>query len=232
MRWWGASLPEFRWSLWSIVTLLSLPNARLDATSLSWTSHTLSKVIIAYVAWMWCQTPWANPAHLEGLILMTKYVVLFYLIFRLVRNEQDLVDFGFAHVTGCFYFGVLAFGEVSQGRLENLGGPGVSDSNTLGMHVTTGLTFAGSLILTQKGWRCWFALAAVPFMANCVIQTQSRGAFLGAVVGGIGHWYFAPGRHRKLIIGLRCDLHLDTAGIRAAWRPGAHGHDTTCSEER
>lgn len=203
MRWWGAGLPEFRWSLLAaIVTLLSLPNARLGATATPWNSHTLSKAIIAYVVWMWIQIPWANPEHFEGLVLMTKYVVLFYLMYRLIRSEQDLLDFGFAHVMGCFYFGVLAFGATSQGRLENLGGPGVADSNTLGMHVTTGLMFAGSLILVDKGWRRWAVMAAVPFMANCILQTQSRGAFLGALSGGLVYWYFAPGRHRKIIVAL------------------------------
>lgn len=203
MRWWGASLPEFRWSLVAaIVTLLSVPNAKLDTTTSPWSSHTLTKVIIAYVVWMWCQFPWANPAHQEGLILMTKYVVLFYLLFRLLRTERDLVDFALAHVLGCFYFGALALDATSQGRLENLGGPGVSDSNTLGMHMSTGLMFAGTLILTQKGWRLWLVLAAVPFIANCIMQTQSRGAFLGALMGGVVYWAFAPGRHRKLIVAL------------------------------
>src|SRR5690606_1728484 len=126
--------------------------AKLPPNSVPWSSNTLFKLIIAYVVWMWIQTPWANPGHLEGLILMTKYIVLLYIIYRLVVDEKGLVAFAFAHVLGCCYFGWLALDAVGEGRLEYVGGPGVYDSNTLGMHVSTGLFFAGALILSQRGW--------------------------------------------------------------------------------
>lgn len=203
MRWWGATLPDLRWSLTAaIVTLLALPGAKIERSASPWTSHTFTKVMLAYVAWMWIQVGWGNPEHFEGLILMTKFVILHYLIYHLVRNQEDLIGFGFAHVIGCFYFGLLALAEASGGRLENVGGPGVSDSNTLGMHLSTGLLFAGALILTQRGWKRWAVIGTVPFIANAIVQTQSRGAFVGAVAGGLVYYYFAPRVHRKVMIPL------------------------------
>lgn len=198
MRWWGASLPELRWSLIaSVVTLLALPSAKVERSASPWTSHTFGKALIAFTVWMWVQFAWANPNHINGVILWTKYMILSYVIYRLVRDEKTLLGFAYAHVLGCLYFGLLALASESGGRLENVGGPGVSDSNTLGMHMTTGLFFAGALILTQTGWRRWSVLAMVPFIANCVVQSQSRGAFLGAAVGAATYWYFAPKVHRK-----------------------------------
>ena len=157
---------------------------------------------MVYVAWMWIQTAWANPSHLEGVILYSKYVVLFYLIYRLIIDEKTLLLFAIAHVLGCFYFGIPALDARDVGRLEYIGGPGVNDSNTLDMHVSTGLFFAGTLILAQRRWIRWAVLLMVPVLANCVIQTESRGAFLGAAFGGLAYYVLAPKLYRKYIFTL------------------------------
>ena len=203
MRWWGQDLPDLRWSLTAaVVTLLTLLGTARRPDGAAWTAYPAVKIIIAYVAWMWIQYPWANPDHLDGLILLSKYVVLIYIVYRLVDSERALKQFAFAHVLGCFYFGLLALDASGEGRLELIGGPGVNDSNTLGMHVTTGIFFAGSLVLAGRGWQRWAVLAMVPVLANCVVQTESRGAFLGAVVGGVVYFLSSPRRHRGVIIGL------------------------------
>ena len=140
IRWWGASLPDLRWSLVaSIVTLVALMGSKMPPSAVPWNAHRLTKIVILYVLWMWIQFAWANPQHFEGLLLLTKYVVLLFVIYRLVNDRQSLVSFSLAHVIGCFYFGMLALGASGEGRLELLGGPGVKDSNTLGMHVSTGM---------------------------------------------------------------------------------------------
>lgn len=204
MRWWGTSLPDaIRWALIAaVVTLLALPRAKLPASATPWQSLPITKVIVAYTVWMWIQLAWANPMHFADLILVTKYCLLLYLFYRIVVNEQWLVAMSLTHVLGCFYFGWLALDASGTGRLEYIGGPGVNDSNTLGMHVSTSLFFAGTLILTQRGWRRWVTVATVPVIANCVVQTESRGAFLGAAVGSLAYFYFAPKRHRAVILSL------------------------------
>ena len=203
LRWWGKDLPDLRWSLTAaIVTLLALLGATRRSDEVSWTAYPVVKIVIAYVVWMWIQYPWANPEHMEGLILLSKYVALIYIIYRLVDSEKTLQDFALAHVLGCFYFGLLALDALGEGRLELIGGPGVNDSNTLGMHVTTGIFFAASLLLSLRGWKRWAVMAMVPVLANCVVQTESRGAFLGAVIGGFVYFLSSPRRHRSVIIGL------------------------------
>ncbi|MCZ6771965.1 MAG: O-antigen ligase family protein [Proteobacteria bacterium] len=203
LRWWGVGLPDIRWSLVAaVVTLISLPQAKLPPHATPFTSITLAKLLMVYVAWMWIQTAWASPLHLEGVILYTKYLVLFYLIYRLIIDEKTLLLFAIAHVLGCFYFGLLALDARGVGRLEYIGGPGANDSNTLGMHVSTGLFFAGTLILTQRRWIRWAVLLMVPVLANCIVQTESRGAFLGAAFGGLAFFYLAPKLYRKYIFTL------------------------------
>ncbi len=203
LRWWGVGLPDMRWSLLAaVVTLISLPQAKLPPQATPFASIALAKLLMIYVAWMWIQTAWASPRHLEGVILFTKYLVLFYLIYRLIIDEKTLLLFAVAHVLGCFYFGLLALDARGVGRLEYIGGPGANDSNTLGMHVSTGLFFAGTLILTQRGWIRWTVLLMVPVLANCIVQAESRGAFLGAAFGGLAFFYLAPKLYRKYIFTL------------------------------
>lgn len=203
IRWWGASLPDLRWSLMAaVITLVALLASRVPRSPTPWTAHRLTKIIIFYVLWMWVQFVWANPQHFEGLLLMTKYVVLLYIIYRLINDEQSLIAFSYAHVLGCFYFGLLALSASGDGRLEMLGGPGVQDSNTLGMHVSTSLFFAGSLVLSQRGWKRGAVALMVPVLANCLVQTESRGAFLGLACGGLVYYQFAPRQNRKMIVTL------------------------------
>lgn len=200
MRWWGESLPDLRWSLIAAAaTALSLSKCPKPAGYPEWSSHTLAKLYIAYVVYMWVQCIWGNPLHMIGLILQTKYLLLFYLFYRIILSEQDLKEFALVHVLGCLYFGVLALEASDAGRLEYVGGPGANDSNTLGMHLSCGLLFAGSLVLSGSGWYRWIALAAAPLIANGIIQTESRGAFLGLVVGGAAFYLFSPKRKRKYI---------------------------------
>lgn len=203
MRWWGAGLPEARWSLMAaLVTLIALPQAKLPPHATPYGDVRLAKLLLVYVVWMWIQTPWANPNHLDGVILFTKYYILFYLFYRLVIDRESLKLVAIAHVLGCYYFGMLALDATGSGRLEYIGGPGANDSNTLGMHVSTGLFFAGTLILTQRGWTRWLVLLTVPVITNCVIQAESRGAFLGAAVGGLAYFWLSPRRHKKTIMSL------------------------------
>ena len=204
IRWWAASLPGWmRWSLLAaVVTLMALPQIKPPANATPIGTATIFKLLVAYVLWMWIQVLWASPWHFTDLMLMSKYVLLFYVIYRVVVHKKALVEFALLHVAGCFYFGLLTLDAGGAGRLEEIGGPGAADSNTLGMHVSTSLFFAGSLILSQRGWIRWLVILTVPVLANVVIQTESRGAFLGAACGGLVYYYFAPKVHRKYIISL------------------------------
>ena len=201
VRWWGQSLPDLRWSLLAaFITLLTISKAKLPADYPPWGSHGIIKLLIVFVAWMWVQLLWANPSHMEGLILQTKYLVLSYLIYRIIQDIQDVRAFIIAHVIGCFYFGWLAFDASDAGRLEGIGGPSLTDSNALGMVMCTAMLFAASLVLSERGAVRWMTLAMVPFIANGFVQTESRSAFVGLVCGGAVYYLFAPKRRRKYIV--------------------------------
>ena len=199
-RWWGSSLPDLRWSLLTaVVTLIALfIHKSTIKPAGKWYGSKVTIFLGLYVIWMWLQ--WAfviSPYHSLGVILFSKYMLLIFLIYSIIDNEKDFLGFCTAHVVGCAYFGYLVLQAPDTGRLEGVGGPGVDDANTLGMHLGTGLIFASFLMLRYKGYARWLVLFAIPLILNGVFQTETRGAFVGIFVGGVITIYLKPKRIRK-----------------------------------
>ena len=246
--WWGREVPDLRWSMIAAVgtllaTLLwqqieanagqtvvgdrSLPGGpdRAPAPpppSPAWYSNGAAKILSIYVLWMWLQTLWAvrPEAHLEGCILYTKYLVLFYVLYRLLLDRRFMELFSWSHVIGCFIWGWIAFGTEIHGRMELKLGPGVDDSNLVGAHLATGLAFAGFLFLGSPGWRRWLAFATIPFILNGIILTASRSAMIATMVGGAMAAMLAPRAHRGKMVAcalLGVVLLLQLAGNDVFW---------------
>jgi len=199
--WWGGDLPPLRYSLFAAVAAL-IATMRLPwhgaARSLA---SGAGKLLIAFVVWMWLQTFWAIsvPAHMEGAVLCTKYLVLFYVLCRLTSSEKGVRLLLLAHVAGCFLLGVRAYSMSIAGRLETIGAPGVDDSNLLAAHLVTGLTIAGFFFIASRGIRRWLVFVTLPFILNAIILTQSRGGFLAMVGAGLSGWYLAPKVYRRFV---------------------------------
>jgi hypothetical protein len=161
------------------------------------------RLLIVFAAYMWLETFWAVNAEyaLDGAILFSKYVALFWMVSRLVRDEQGIEYFSLAHVYGCLMWGYIAWTTDVRGRFEVPQGPGVDDSNMLGFHLATGLAFAGMMFIGLSGTRRWLAFAAIPLILNAVILTASRSAMIGLVAGGLGCLLFGPAKYRVRLAG-------------------------------
>lgn len=203
-RWWGNDLPSLRYSMIiSVVTLVSIWIHRnkclsvtegSDGKKLSWYSPWGVKIFILYALWMWVQVAWAiSPEdHYYGATLVTKYVILFYLMYEVVDTEEKLFYFVLAHILGCAYLGWVAL-DAGGGRLEGVGGPGIAEANALGGHLNTAVLIGGVMMLVVKDFRVkLFLLMAMPLIVNGVILTQSRGAILALIFGGIVMYYLTP----------------------------------------
>jgi len=200
-RWWGANIPDLRWSLVAgLITLIAVLLTQSRSNRPAWCANWAALFLICFTSWMWVQSLWAiGPLHSEGVFLFVKYIFLFYLIYATVSDENLLELFGWGHVVGCFIFSWIAFRDPVVGRLENVGGPGVDDSNVLAAHLLTGVAFAGFIFLGTPGKRRWIALAAIPFIMNAIVLTQSRGAFIGILAAGAAAWYLAPQANRRIL---------------------------------
>lgn len=199
-RWWGETLPDLRWSLLAAtITLIATLRLAPDRTRPSWISTTPARLLIAYTCWLMVQTAWAleRDEHIEATVLFAKYVLLFYLVYRLVDTEQRIRDFLIVHIIGAFYFGFLAFSLDVSGRLEGVGGPGIDESNALAMQMATAMAVAAMLLLGEKGWRRALCLLALPFLLNAIVLAGSRGAFLALVISGLVLWKLKPEAYRR-----------------------------------
>ena len=199
--WWGSDLPDFRYSLIAaLVALVGVMRVRTPAVD-PWYANPGAKLLMAYCIWMWCQTPWAVnfDAHVDGAILATKYVLLFYLIYRIVSDEERIQMFFWGHVIGCFILGWAAYTSIVHGRLESVVIPGVDDSNMLAIQLITGAAFAGFMFIGISGYRRWIPFLILPFVLNAIILTESRGGFLSLAVSGPVAWYLAPRRYRRFV---------------------------------
>jgi O-antigen ligase len=200
-RWWGADLPDLRWALFAAaVTFIATLRVPRDPARGSWLSTTPAKLLLAYTVLLWIQNLWALDADDQMIIsvLFTKYVVLFYLIYRLIDTPQKAQTFLLTHILGCAYLGWLAFNARVSGRLEGVGGPGIDEANALAMQMGTGVAIAAMLMLGVRGWVRWACFAAMPFLLNTMVLAGSRGAFVALLGSGLVLWYLTPPRHKRM----------------------------------
>lgn len=204
-RWWGALLPDLRWSFTAAICAVLAAYFYKPVSYVSnkpWHQDTIIRWVVIFIAWMWMQTPWVLglDAHLEGVIIMTKYLLVMYVLVKILDSPQAM-DFMFvAHIVGCAYLGVLARDmSVSGERLDGVGGPGIDDANTLGMMFATGAVLSAVQLLAGPLWKRGLVLLCTPFILNGLVLTQSRGAFLGLATGGFALFFLAPKGKRKVI---------------------------------
>jgi O-Antigen ligase len=200
-RWWGESLPNMRWSLTAAgVTILAiLLRSPKGHTAMPWYRTPPAIIMIIFVAWFWLGSLWAldRAQHMPMASLLLKYIFVFYLIYRLMDTPGRINGFLVMHVAGCMYLGVVALGSFSGGRLDGVGGPGIDDSNTLGMHLATGVVTGAMLVMHLRDWRKYFSIIAVALAMNAIVMTGSRGAFLGLVAGGLVLFKFRPSAYNS-----------------------------------
>lgn len=207
-RWWAYMLPDFRWSLIAgTVALIAviLYREKAPAGIRPWYSTVPGMAVIVYLVWFWIQNLWAlSPnLHYEFSVQLTKYVIAFFLVYRLATNPKRSTDILLLHIAGCTLLGLIALyhGRGSGGRLDGVGGPGIDDSNTLGMYLATAIAAGAVLLLTLKGWRRVFLFVALPILLNGLIMANSRGALLGLLAGGAMAYYLCPPQRKWVFYG-------------------------------
>jgi len=143
--------------------------------------------MIAFVAWFWLTYLWAldREQHFPAAVMLTKYLVVFYMVYRLVDTPAKVRTFLLVHAAGCLYLGWLGLSADASGRLDGVGGPGIDDSNTLGMQLATAVVTTAMLLLRATPAIWLLGAASIALSLNTIVLAGSRGAFLGLAAGGI-----------------------------------------------
>lgn len=206
-RWWSQMLPDLRWSFLSgviAIVALVIHRQRLQKLTGSWASTAPGFALVVLVAWLWVQNLWAlDPeSQLRVSVQYSKYIVAFYLVYRVADQENGPLNVLLLHVAGCFFLGLLCFyhGRDFGARLDGVGGPGIDDANTLGMFLVTGVLAGAMIVLADTGWRRVVVVLMMPVVLNGVILTGSRGAFLGLVAGSAVLFFLRPPRRTWLFV--------------------------------
>ena len=218
-RWWGEALPDLRWVFLAAgVTLISMIIHSKDAPKQRpWIRTTPGLIMVLFTLWYWVIYFWAlvPDRHIDGGVLITKYILVFWMIYHIINTQEKVTAFLFAHFFGCVYLGLLAWGFEGGGRLNGVGGPGINDANTLGMQFSTGV-IAGAMLMFLYRIKIWFALApAIAMSLNGLILTGTRGGFLALICGG-GMLYLLKPHKRTGLFYLGAILALGLLGYVAS----------------
>jgi O-antigen ligase len=200
--WWGEGLPNLRWAMLSaVVTLAAVVVYKQPLQRPGWFRHNSIKLFLAFAVWVWIQTPWALSLenHMFLATLLTKYVLIFAILYAVLDTPDRVHQFAIAHIIGCFWWGYLAWQNPGGGRLENIGTGDVAGSAFASMHVSTALAMGGFLFMSFSGWKRWTPFVAIPFILNAIILMQTRGAFVGIVAAAPFALLLGPPAKRKRV---------------------------------
>jgi hypothetical protein len=202
-RWWGSMLGDIRWSF--VAGCIAIAATLLHFGKLKdkppWLTTVPAMCLVAYGAWMWIQTQWALDVdtHIHGSSLFLKSAVACWFVYRAADTREHVRDLVLANVVGCAVLGVLAYFTGREGdRLDGVGGPGMDDANTLGMYFAVAAVLSAGLVLTQKGWRRWLSFVCGVAVMQGLVLTNTRGAFLGLLGGGVVLFLTRAQHHRRM----------------------------------
>lgn len=202
-RWWGLDLPDIRWALVAaLVTLVSVwVHDRKLPTRGSFFALAPVGLLLLMIAWLAVQLLWALSVEeqVELLLLYSKYLVLLFVIYRILQSEREIRLFLWAHILGCFYLGWVAYDSHAGGRFEDFGGSDIGEANAGALTLATGAFTVGVLFLVSK-WRERLILLLVsPFILDGIIRTMSRSATLALAAGGLAFNLYTPVPYRRLV---------------------------------
>lgn len=205
-RWWASGfIAETRWSLLAAgITLISVLIHRQKLQPVAFWARAPVVAMLLFVFWLALQLQWALEPGLQMylLTLYAKFIVVVFLIVRCIDSPRSLGWFLWAHVLGCFYFGMIALTKHYGGRFEGFGGPGLDDANAGALALATGVLAAAGLFLAGKVRDKVGTVLTVPIVLNGLVATVSRSGFLAVAVGGVIFNLLTPKRFRRRVIAL------------------------------
>lgn len=198
-KYWGAFLPEIRWTfIVAVVTLLSV--IINEKNKKRWLQLGETKLLLIFFAYTCLQLFFVEFTEVQKtyVILLFKLILLFFLIVTLVNTQTRLYQLVIANCLGAAYIGFTALQTHSRGRFEAAGLPGIEDGNLLAIHLIPVIIMASVIILTdlKKKFLIFLPLA---FAANLLFMSGSRGGLAGLFVAGLFFIWFSPKEKKQLV---------------------------------
>ncbi|GGY80124.1 O-antigen ligase family protein [Marinobacter zhanjiangensis] len=203
-RWWSAEIPGIPYSfIAAVLMLMALGIKYGDYSKISpWKAQPVFKWLIGLLVMYYLAKIWAlnGAVHDRFTFDFTKLMIIVFVAYKLVNSERALDASIWAYLIGATYIGYVATitGRNSRDRVEGIGLVDSPDANG----VASALVPAGALLMYYAwmgNWKVKFlCVGCGALIANGLVLINSRGAFLGVVVGaGIYLLHMIFSRHRK-----------------------------------
>ncbi|MFP3978294.1 O-antigen ligase family protein [Marinobacter sp. KMM 10035] len=190
IRWWAASIPGIQYSfIASLLMLFSLSIRYKELSSQArWREQPIFKWVIALLL-MYCFMIFfavVPDVHERFTFDFAKLIIITLVAYKLINSERALNAVLWAYVFGATYIGYMAYsvGRDWQGRVEGIG---MIDTGGDG-NMTAAAMIPALIILTYMAWMGKtktkiVALFCGALIVNGVVLINSRGSFVGAVLG-------------------------------------------------
>ena len=190
--WWAASIPGLQYSFIAALLMLFMLAIRYKELSgkAQWKNQPVFKWMVAILFMYVFMINFAVVAgvHKSFTYEFTKLVIIILAAYKLINSERALNACLWAYIAGVTYIGYIAYsvGRDGQGRVEGIG---MIDTGGDG-NMTAAAMVPALIILTYMAWMGnkkirILAIICGGFIANGIVLINSRGAFLGVVVGAL-----------------------------------------------
>lgn len=192
IRWWAAGIPGIPYSFISAITMLFVLGVRYKSLSATapWKKQPVFKWMLALLVMyiLIINIAIVPDVHRKFTYDFVKLIVIIMVAYKLINTERALDACLWAYIIGATYIGYLAYsvGRNWQGRVEGIG---MIDTGGDG-NMTAAALAPALIILMYFAWLGnkkikLISLFCGAFIANGIVLINSRGAFLGVVVGSI-----------------------------------------------
>ncbi len=188
-RWWSADIPGIRYSfIAAVLMLMALGMKYGEYSKISpWKEQPAFKWLIGLLFLYWLTNIWAlnGAVHDRFTFDFTKLIIIIFVAYKLVNSERALDASIWAYLIGATYIGYVATitGRNSGDRVEGIGLVDSPDANG----AAAALVPAGALLMYFAWMGNWkiklLCIGCGALIANGLVLINSRGAFLGVVVG-------------------------------------------------
>jgi O-antigen ligase len=196
-QWWGASLPDIRWSLIAaLVTGVSLlihrPKEGFSFFSFAENKLMFALLVLVSIQYLWVSHP---ELHIEYVFLLAKFVALMFLMQNIVKTAEDIKVIIFANIIGTAFLSYYGMSTTSGGRMESIGNGW--DSNLVGMHLSAMVVLGGYFLLDKFRPSHIVLVIAMGVILMGLFMTESRGALIALASTGVLAILFRPSSKRK-----------------------------------
>jgi len=188
-RWWGYMIPAISYSFFVVVLMVGVlilnyqqakQNRLLQVPHFRW----MYVVLIAYLCAYFVAV---NPDdHWRFSVYYLKSIIIISIAYKLIDSDTKLDMALYGYIIGAWYIGFSAYqvGRNSGDRVEGIGTSAAPDANDIAAAIAPALVICLYYFWTsEKWWAKGLVVVAGVFIANGLVLINSRGAFLGAIIG-------------------------------------------------